>query len=416
MDIASAFSEVKSLPDDALHRELANPTGMIPGYLVLSEIQDRKSLRLEHTPTKAARRPSMIDEIKTKGYSRGGMIAAMTPLKSLTEGLKYYKNLAFNDPDEGLAGLNAPPPLMQPLPIGYFEPQQPEKLKPLKPAGMSNGGLVSLQPYQRQLLDAIAARESPAYNVMYGGRRFYDYSRHPGIAVPIRSGPNAGKTSSAAGRYQFLQSTWNKYQKKLHLPDFSPASQDQGAWALAKDAYYAKTGGGNLDAALLSNDPRQIAGVGRALNGTWTSLPGGIEQGQGVNEFVKRFMGAPGTVPAGAVANAANVANAGGIAALGMNPAMTKTVGMAPLLGPARGAMVPVAPSVQPSPMGGLMSIFMQAMAARNAVPASQTVNVDGPSPEAKKMAMAVPQKSPEEIVEETSMTPGYYRRRRANG
>ena len=151
-----------------------------------------------------------------------------------------------------------------------------------------------MAPYQKALLDTIAGTESPGYNVMYGGGRFSDYSHHPNQAIPIRSGPNAGKTSTAAGRYQFLGSTWNTMAQKLGLTDFSPASQDKAAWALASETYHRQTGG-DLAAALQSGDPRVIAGVGRALSGTWTSLPGGIEQGQGANRFVQafnRFLGA----------------------------------------------------------------------------------------------------------------------------
>jgi muramidase (phage lysozyme) len=156
-----------------------------------------------------------------------------------------------------------------------------------------------MAPYQKALLDTIAGTESPGYNVMYGGGRFSDYSHHPNQAIPIRSGPNAGKTSSAAGRYQFLGSTWDAMAHKLGLTDFSPASQDKAAWALASETYRRKTGG-DLAAALQSGDPRVIAGVGHALSGTWTSLPGGIEQGQGANRFVQafnRYLGGAGQRP-----------------------------------------------------------------------------------------------------------------------
>jgi muramidase (phage lysozyme) len=156
-----------------------------------------------------------------------------------------------------------------------------------------------MAPYQKALLDTIAGTESPGYNVMYGGGRFSDYSHHPNQAIPIRSGPNAGRTSTAAGRYQFLGSTWNTMAQKLGLTDFSPASQDKAAWALASETYKRQTGG-DLASALQSGDPRVIAGVGHALSGTWTSLPGGIEQGQGANRFVQafnRYLGGAGQRP-----------------------------------------------------------------------------------------------------------------------
>lgn len=142
----------------------------------------------------------------------------------------------------------------------------------------------SLPPEARGLLDTIAGTESPGYDVLYGGRRFSGYDRHPGVAVPIGSGPNAGRTSTAAGRYQFLESTWNTAANANGLNDFSPENQDRGAWWLAQRDY-RRSAGRDLLADLRSPDPVTRAGVGAALRGTWTSLPGGIEAGTNADRF-----------------------------------------------------------------------------------------------------------------------------------
>ncbi len=142
-----------------------------------------------------------------------------------------------------------------------------------------------IPPEGRALLDTIAGTESPGYDVLYGGRRFTDFSRHPNIAVPITSGPNRGRTSTAAGRYQFLFSTWTDQQRQLNLPDFSPQSQDKAAWHLAQTVYRTQE-----TRDLLSDLENGIFGkVGPALHGTWTSLPGGIEQGVNANRFVTNY-------------------------------------------------------------------------------------------------------------------------------
>lgn len=126
------------------------------------------------------------------------------------------------------------------------------------------------------LLDLIAGTESPGYDVIYGGQRVEDLSRHPGINVPIAHGPNAGKTSSAAGRYQFIKSTWEDQANKLGLQDFSPESQDLAAWNLANEEYARQTGGDLLtDLQERGGPDRDILG---ALRKQWTSLPGGIEE------------------------------------------------------------------------------------------------------------------------------------------
>ena len=136
----------------------------------------------------------------------------------------------------------------------------------------------------RALLDTIAGTESPGYDVMYGGRRFNSFADHPRQRIPIRSGPNRGKTSSAAGKYQFLAPTWDQQKQKLGLNDFGPRSQDIAAADLAKSTY-----GDNLQADLASGDPNRIGSIGKRLSGKWTSLPSGIEATTNTNRFANAY-------------------------------------------------------------------------------------------------------------------------------
>jgi len=64
----------------------------------------------------------------------------------------------------------------------------------------------------------------PGYNVMFGGGRFKDLSRHPNKVI---SSPG-GYSSAAAGAYQFMPGTWGEVKSKLGLTDFGPQSQDLG--------------------------------------------------------------------------------------------------------------------------------------------------------------------------------------------
>lgn len=140
------------------------------------------------------------------------------------------------------------------------------------------------------LLNAIAGGESPGYDTLYGGSKFSDFTVHPRKMIPITSGPNAGKFSSAAGRYQFLGSTWDDVQNDLSLPDFSPGSQDQAAWHLAQKTYKQKTGRELLaDLQKTKGNPAAVESIGRYLSGTWTSLPGGIEPNKATGGFGQRY-------------------------------------------------------------------------------------------------------------------------------
>lgn len=162
----------------------------------------------------------------------------------------------------------------------------------------SNGGNLAadvaysgFEPHQKALLNTISGPESAGrYNVRYGGARFDGFGDHPRIGETITSGPNKGKKSTAAGRYQFIQGTWDDYARRMNLSDFSPKNQDLAAWELAKDTYRNEVGG-DLDQALQSGDTDTLSGVGRALSGTWTSLPTGIESQMGGDRFIKAYKG-----------------------------------------------------------------------------------------------------------------------------
>ena len=135
-------------------------------------------------------------------------------------------------------------------------------------------------PEARALLDTIAGSESPGYNTVFGGQQFKNYKKHPEIDVPIPWKP--GETSNAAGRYQFLSTTYNPIAKDLKLKDFSPDSQDRAAWELAKRTY----GDENKLKQDLRRDP--ISAASR-LSGQWTSLPGGSQRNAATDSFENRF-------------------------------------------------------------------------------------------------------------------------------
>lgn len=121
------------------------------------------------------------------------------------------------------------------------------------------------------------------YDVIVGGKLFYDYSKHPGVYVKL----NHRLTSSAAGRYQILEKFAKHYMKQLRLPDFGPDSQDKIAIQLIKeckalDDIYA----GRIHSAVYKCRSR------------WASLPGAGygQHEQKIEKLIAVFKDAGGVV------------------------------------------------------------------------------------------------------------------------
>lgn len=139
-------------------------------------------------------------------------------------------------------------------------------------------------PYIRALMRTISASESNdprPYSLIYGGDRFEDFSQHPDRCVPIVAGPNLGDCTTAAGRYQFITSTWLEQAQTYHPNpsglwrwrsySFEPEYQDAVVYAWLSDPQ-----AWGVDLAQLLRDGA-IEEVLYILSPTWTSLGYGIE-------------------------------------------------------------------------------------------------------------------------------------------
>jgi lysozyme len=151
--------------------------------------------------------------------------------------------------------------------------------------GSAGPGVYRMTPERRALLNTIRFAEGTwtngrgdGYRMLYGGGQFRDMARHPEFVV------TSGYSSAAAGAYQFLPATWNEAARRLRLPDFQPASQDQAAlYLMEKRGALAR-----FDRQGLSHDVLAL------LAPEWASLPthhGGSYYGQPVKgaEELRRF-------------------------------------------------------------------------------------------------------------------------------
>jgi muramidase (phage lysozyme) len=151
---------------------------------------------------------------------------------------------------------------------------------------------IQTTPNLAAFLDMIAKSEGTArygdddgYNVLVGGTLFTSYADHPRKLVSIRP----GLASTAAGRYQLLARYFDTYKQQLHLPDFSPLSQDAIALQQIKECGAVN----NIEAGHFSTAVVLCAHI-------WASLPG-AGYGQHENtmaDLSAAYVAAGGTVAA----------------------------------------------------------------------------------------------------------------------
>ncbi len=82
----------------------------------------------------------------------------------------------------------------------------------------------NVQAFLRVIRRGEGTSDEAGYRRIFGGTMFNSFAQHPNIKIT-----KSGYTSTAAGAFQFLKSTWDETARLMGLIDFSPASQERGA-------------------------------------------------------------------------------------------------------------------------------------------------------------------------------------------
>ena len=154
----------------------------------------------------------------------------------------------------------------------------------------SGSGAASVtEPNAKAILNALADAEGTSkypdqgYRTMFTGKQFSGEWKHPRQIQ--RSG---GHASDAAGRYQFLSTTWDE----MGMPDFSPASQDQATLK------YLAQSGVNVSDGLSLNETYKVGQKWASVEGGRSGVKGGSYGGQAkysAEKFIKMYEGYGGT-------------------------------------------------------------------------------------------------------------------------
>lgn len=135
----------------------------------------------------------------------------------------------------------------------------PVVASPAAPATTAPTKTIGTPDQNRQrFLDYIARAEGADYDVIVGGKRFSDFSRHPGVVGAVTK----EGVSTAAGRYQITGTTYRDIAPKLGITDFSKESQDKIALELIR-----------RKGALADVDSGNWEGAINKLGGIWASFP-----------------------------------------------------------------------------------------------------------------------------------------------
>ena len=205
------------------------------------------------------------------------LVVALPLVIDRLPGTKLLQNFQPASQRAGSVGNRSTAPISLP-PMGRIQAES-------QTFGSAGPGIYRITPERRALLNTIRFAEGTwtngrgdGYRMLYGGGQFTDLARHPELVV------TRGYSSAAAGAYQFMPATWDEAARRLRLPNFQPASQDQAALYLME-----KRGAlTRFDRQGLSHDVLALLAM------EWASLPtyhGGSYYGQPVKgvEELRRF-------------------------------------------------------------------------------------------------------------------------------
>ena len=161
-------------------------------------------------------------------------------------------------------------------------------------------------PVVRQALDTIAyaegtyGRGNNGYDVAFGYQPFDPAKGHPRIKKQFTQTDGKVNYTTAAGRYQIIEPTFDGLSAKLGRAAFDPETQDLMALELLNGIPGSAKGRTALD-DILAGDVK--GGLSRA-GGIWASLPSstypqGKRSQSSIDNFIANWKPSGGPVPAG---------------------------------------------------------------------------------------------------------------------
>jgi hypothetical protein len=173
MNIFEQEDLIKGLPDQALMKEAQQPSGQVPQYLVVSEIQRRQDMRKRFAQQNQEQPQGTVKDQILSGIAAMGQ---PDPMMQSAMGMQQPPQQMPQQPPMGMPQQMAPP--QQPMPM------PPQQQGPMPPQGMAAGGVVRMQTGQQTPFTPTGSTiEELAASI-------YDYQR-PGVGSRGRPDPTA---------------------------------------------------------------------------------------------------------------------------------------------------------------------------------------------------------------------------------
>ncbi len=179
----------------------------------------------------------------------------------------------------------------------YQEVRPTMVITPNIPSGVTNFCIASQGTNeQKALLDTIAWAEAGQYNIMFGNKPFTNYAAHPVETgeMPPKGFPWSGGTSTAAGRYQFLYSTYKDLKGRGYFQTgFNAEEQDKAGLYLLETKRKL-----SQDELVVAVNSDNLVLVWNKLAAEWASLPSSEKGGKsyypgqtarGIQDLKNRF-------------------------------------------------------------------------------------------------------------------------------
>lgn len=137
MDILEIEDVLKGLPDQALRQEAQQPSGQVPQYMVVSEIQRRSKMRKRFEAQQEQPSTTVAEQILTGG------VASVAPPPPQMMGAMGMPQQPPAPPQQPPMGQQQPP--MQPQQMPPQQPPMPQQGAPMPPpVQMAGGGVVKM--------------------------------------------------------------------------------------------------------------------------------------------------------------------------------------------------------------------------------------------------------------------------------